>query len=404
MVSLQDLKFLEEEVIENYKQLHRHPEVGFTEFWTAEYIYQELTRYGIPARKVLGGVGVIGDITGAKPGLRVALRADIDALPIQEGDDLDYKSENAGVMHACGHDSHAAMLLGAAHYLQLHKDELEGSVRLIFQPSEEGMSVEGRIFAKAHGGAHEGGAASMVNVGCMEGVDKVFGVHCDPSQSVGHIRIARDRAMAACFRFDLIIKGKGGHGAMPDRAVDPVGALAAILAAYNGLPAREFSAIDTIVLTVGNISTNSSWNIIPEYFHVSGTTRTFNDQISEDLNVRMKELAEGICAAHRCTAEFKADRMAIATINHPEYSQKMADMACKLWGEGHGVVTDIPLMGAEDVAYMLNKAPGTFGFLGCKIEDGVARAHHNPNFKINLDMLLHGVQLHVNMAMTECKN
>ncbi len=403
MVSLQDMKFLEEEIIANYKELHRHPEIGFQEFWTAEYIEKQLTSYGIPAKRVLGGVGVIGNIVGNPDGPIIALRADIDALPMSEDSGVDFASENPGTMHSCGHDSHAAMLLGAAHYLALHKDELGGTIRLIFQPSEEGMIEGARPFAVANGGREEGGAASMVNVGAMEGVSKIYAIHNDPSLPVGHITIARDRAMAACFRFEVTIQGKGGHGAMPDKAVDPVGALAAILAAYNALPSREFSALDSAVLTVGTINTDSSWNVIPDKIVITGTTRTYSDEISERLNVRMKELAEGICAGHRCTAIFDASRMAIATINTPEESQIMADVACEIWGEGHGRVIDTPLMGAEDVAYYFKEAPGTFGFMGSGFTDGQKYYLHSPFYRLNLDALLHGAQLHVNMAMTQCK-
>ena len=397
MIPLQDLNFLQDELFENYMMLHRHPETGFHEHWTCDFIYKELTRYGIEAEKVVA-TGVIATIQGGLPGPTTAFRADIDGLPIQETSGVLFSSGTPGMMHACGHDAHVSMLLGTAHYLALHRDQLAGNVRLIFQPAEEGMTEESRKIARLNHGSENGGAASMVQLGYLDDVDRFFALHVDPELPVGTVRVCRDRTMASCDRFELIIQGKGGHGSSPDSAVDPIGALSAVLSAYNALPSREFSSLDTIVVTVGTVNTTSTWNAIPDQVRITGNIRTFDSGICDRVLTRMKDLAEGICKAHRCTAQFSSVRMAIPTINHPEAARELADTANRIFGEGCGILSDQPKMGSEDVAYYLNQVPGAFGFLGCAIPDQENAPLHSPRFCLNPNTLIRGVQLFVNMV------
>jgi amidohydrolase len=399
MISLQDLAFLEDEIQENYMALHRHPEVGFHEHWTCDFIYRELTRYGIEAEKVVA-TGVTGWIAGEKPGPTIAIRADIDALPIQEDSGVVFSSDNPGCMHACGHDSHAAMLLGAAHYFALNRDKLAGNLRLIFQPAEEGMNPESKKIARLNNGDERGGAASMVKLGYLDGVDRFFALHVDPELPIGTLHVCRDRAMASCDRFELTIQGKGGHGSSPEGAIDPIGALSAILAAYNALPSREFSSLETIVISVGTVNTVSSWNIIPDQVTLTGNIRTFNSDVCAQVLKRLKELAEGICLAHRCTADFRSTCMAIPSINDPKVAQEMAQNADRIFGEGHGILAEKPRMGSEDVAYYLNTVPGAFAFFGCAFPDEANAPLHSPRFRLNPETLIRGVQFHVNMVLS----
>ncbi|MCI8515071.1 MAG: amidohydrolase [Lachnospiraceae bacterium] len=400
MISLSELTHLENEVQENYMVLHRHPQTAFHEHWACDFIYQELTRYGIKAEKVVA-TGVVGWIPGEKPGPTVALRADIDALPIQESSDVLFSSENPGVMHACGHDAHAAMLLGTAHYFANNRDKLAGNIRLIFQPAEEGMNPETRKIAVLNNGDEKGGAASMVKLGYLNPVDRFYALHVDPELPVGVLSVCKDRAMASCDRFELTVQGKGGHGSSPEGAVDPVGALAAILAAYNALPSREFSSLETVVVTVGTVNTVSTWNAIPDSVRITGNIRTFDTGICARVIKRLKELAEGICLAHRCTADFKNTCMAIPAINNPDEAARMAKTADRIFGKGCGILAEKPRMSSEDVGYYLNAVPGAFAFFGCGFPEQENAPLHSPKFRVNPDALIRGVQLYANLLQPE---
>lgn len=397
MISLPELSYLENEIQENYMALHRHPQTAFHEHWACDFIYQELTRYGVEAEKVVA-TGVTGWIPGGKPGPTIALRADIDALPIQEASGVLFSSENPGIMHACGHDAHAAMLLGAAHYFSENRDKLAGNLRLIFQPAEEGMNPETRKIAVLNNGDERGGAASMVKLGYLDQVDRFYALHVDPELPVGAVKVCKNRAMASCDRFELTIQGKGGHGSSPEGAVDPIGALSAVLAAYNALPSREFSSLETVVVTVGTVNTVSSWNAIPDSVQITGNIRTFHTEVCAQVQKRLKELAEGICTAHRCTAVFQNTMMTLPSLNDPAESARMAQTAERIFGEGHGILDENPRMGSEDVAYYLNQVPGAFGWLGCAFPDQENAPLHSPKFRLNPEALIRGVQLYANLV------
>lgn len=397
MIKKEEILYLQDELMENFIHLHKNPELGFKEVATSRFILDKLKEYGIEAKQ-MAITGVMATIYGEKKGKTIAIRSDMDALPIKEESSVSYTSENIGVMHACGHDSHMSMLLAAAKYLNENRSKLSGNVRLIFQPAEEGLTPETRQMIVQAGGSEFGGAASMVKLGALKDVDAFFAIHVFPDIPENSLVVCRDKAMASCDKFELTIQGKGGHGSAPDNAVDPTGALAAILAAFNQLPSREFSALDSCVVTVGTVSTDSAWNIIPDKFQLTCSVRTYDEKIRDQIFVRLPEIAEHICIAHRCTAISTRTKMALPTINNPIISKKMVDVANRIFGEGKGILTDKPLVCSEDVAYYINTVPGAIGFLSVMTPDGDNYAAHNPKYCLNTECLINGVLFHINMA------
>lgn len=397
MVQMNDLESLFPELEENYKHLHQYPELGFQEHETSAYILKKLAEYGITGRQV-ARTGVIADIDGCAPGKTVAIRADMDALPIEEKCDLPYRSQNSGRMHACGHDSHVTMLLGAAHYLSSHRELFKGRVRLIFQPAEEGFDMEVLQQVCQEGGDPRGGAASMIAFGALEGVDACFALHINPTYPTGAIGVPLDRVSASSDIFELTIQGKGGHGSAPESAVDPTGALAAVITAYNALPAREVAALDSCSLSIGVIKCGEVWNAIPDSAYVQGGLRAFSNGMRDQVFQRLEEIANGICAAHRCTARFIRHEGYAPTINAPEISREMMEVGKGIFGEENTFLIEKPMMGSEDVGYYFQKVPGAMGWLGGMPEDGPV-SPHNPSFHINLGALRYGALFHINMAL-----
>lgn len=398
MIELQALNALIPELEENYKQLHQCPELGFEEQLTSKFILEKLAEYGISGRQV-SRTGVIATIEGHAPGKMIAIRADIDALPIEEQCDLPYRSRHAGRMHACGHDAHATMLLGAARYLSAHRELFCGSVRLIFQPAEEGASPETYAAIAAEGGSGRSGAESMILYGALEGVDACVALHVNPVYPAGHLAVPKDRVSASSDNFELTIQGKGGHGSTPESAIDPMGALSAIIAAFNAFPAREVSALSSCSLSIGSIKAGQAWNVIPDSVYMTGGLRAFSEEMRDQVFQRLSELASGICTAHRCTAHFIRHKGYPPAFNAPEIAQQMQAVARRSFGEDHVTELLLPMMGSEDVGYFFEQVPGAIGWLGAMPSDGPV-APHNPSFHISLDTLPYGVLFHINMALS----
>ncbi len=398
MITKNDLSYLEEEVMSNFKHLHENPELGFLEVNTSKFLIDKLKEYGIEYKQV-AITGIIATIYGDNPGKTIAIRADIDALPITEESGVPYASKKDGVMHACGHDGHMSVLLGAARYLQEHKNLLNGNVRIIFQPGEEGMTPETKQMLVDAGASPLGGAASMVQAGALEGVDGFFALHIFPEVPEGGLTVCRDKAMASCDKLEVTIQGKGGHGSAPDTAIDPTGALSSVIAAFNQLPSRELSALDNCVITIGTVSTDSAWNIIPDKFDLTCSVRTYDEKIREYVFDRLPEIAENIAKAHRCTATCVRTKMAIPTINSPIMSQRMVEVGKKVLGEDKSILTDRPLVCSEDVAYFLNTVEGAMGFLSGMDPDCENYAAHNPKYRLNPKALMNGILFEVNMAI-----
>lgn len=398
MILRENIEYLLEEVKEIYKEIHQNPELGFEEFDTSKLVAGKLREYGIEAKTVVG-TGVIGTIYGGKPGKTIALRADMDALPLSEAADVPYASKNPQKMHACGHDAHTAMLLGASRYLSEHRDRLCGNVRLIFQPAEEGASQESLNKAVEAGGSRQGGAASMICAGALENVDLCCGLHVSSMMDMGKVTCCSGRAAASSDHFELTVQGKGGHGGSPDTAVDPTTAAAEIVLAYNALPAREINPLENCVVGVGTINTDSSWNIVPDWVKISGGVRTFNLEVREKICRRLKEIAEHICLAHNCTAVFERIEGYLPMICDPEAAEFMRTIARNVLGED-AVLDAPPMMGSEDMGYYLQKVPGAFMSFGIKGPEDECLAQHNPYFKVNLNALEIGTLLHINFAVS----
>ncbi|MDR1730663.1 MAG: amidohydrolase [Synergistaceae bacterium] len=388
MVSLRDVESCREEAENYFKHLHRFPELGFEEHATSDFIAQELQSFGLEKiRTGVGKTGVTGDLLVHSNAKMLMLRADMDALPLHEASGLDYASTVSGKMHACGHDAHVAMLLGAARYLSLHREKLRANIRFVFQPAEEGPMP--------------GGAALMIEAGVMEGVSASLAAHVTPLYPVGKVMVQSRDAMASTDRFVITIRGRGGHGAMPQAAIDPTPALSELLAALNLLPARELDPLDPCVVTVGEIHTvSSSWNVIPGSVEMSGTFRAFSTEVRETVARRIGELTEGICSAHRCECEYFRDKGYHPTVNDPKMVDFVLKNVADALGKDNAVRYERPFMTGEDAGAYFRKAPGALIWIGCSSPEAKDPPNlHNPAFRVDLATLPVGICVHVSNAL-----
>jgi amidohydrolase len=388
MIFIKDLRFLKDEVEKCFKHLHQIPEPGFEERETSAFVAGKLKEYGFEAiRTGVGGTGVIADLLKDSGAKTLMLRADMDCLPLQEASGVEYASKTDGRMHACGHDAHTAMLLGAANYCAAHRGELNGNVRFVFQPAEEGPMP--------------GGAVKLIQEGVLDGVNACLAIHVSPMYPVGHLMIPIREAMASTDKFTIIIRGRGGHGAMPQAAIDPMPALSGLLAAFNSLPSRELDPLDSCVVTVGTVNTiSSAWNVIPETIELSGTYRAFSAELREAVNGRLKDLAEAIPAAHRCKGEYIRDRGYEPTINDTDTVNFVSKTLSDVLGKENIELSKRPSMGGEDAGAYFQQVPGALMWLGCSPKSAENPPNlHNPMFKVDLETLLVGVCVHVNNAI-----
>ena len=362
------------------RHFHMHPESSMEEFETCKRIQQELTEIGVPFRMVQD-IGVIADITGGKPGKTVALRADIDALEIQEINDVPYKSTVPGKMHACGHDTHAAMLLGAAKVLNGMKDELAGTVRLIFQPAEESL----------------GGARIMIDAGCLEGVDRIFGIHISSSFPRGKADCESGPRLAAADMIRVEIEGVSGHGSRPDLAVDAVVATAAIVMNLQAMVAREFNPLDSVVVTVGEMHAGTRVNIIANKGLLDLSIRSFLPETREKLRETIRRIAIGTGEAMRCKVVCTDVYGTPPCINEEASTVIARDVIQSVLGED-SLLNREKATGSEDFAYYVEKIPGTFCMLGASPKSGPVSAHHEL-FDVDEDALQDGVALYTLFAL-----
>lgn len=352
-----------EEMVEIRRYLHMHPEVSFKETKTAKYIQDFYTNLGIPFQANVGGNGVVARVKGALPGKTVALRADFDALPIQDEKDVPYKSTVDGVMHACGHDGHTATLLILARTINELKEELAGEYVFIHQHAEE--------YAP-------GGAKPMIEAGCLDGVDAIFGTHLWSLFPLGSIEYKAGPIMAAADRFEITIQGKGGHGANPHQAIDAIVVASQLVVNLQQLVARRVDPTQSAVLSVGSFVAENAFNIIADNVKLAGTVRTFDADVRDLMERELERVLEGTCLAADCTYTLEYTRGYPPVINHKEETEFLAMIAGDVPGVELVKESELLMIG-EDFGYYMEEIPGTFFFTGA-MPEGEAFPHHSPNF------------------------
>ena len=386
-------------VVEWRRHFHENPELGNREFKTAAYIEKHLRKLGLEVETGVGITGVIGILKGGKPGKVLALRADIDALPVTERNDLPFKSkvvteflgETTGVMHACGHDTHTAILMGVAEVLAKNKDQVAGTVKFIFQPAEEGPPP-----------GEKGGALLMVEEGVLKNpdVDAIFGLHINSATPVGQVRYKTGGIMASAQRFVITVKGKQTHGSQPWSGVDPVYISSKIIDGIQSIISRESNLLkEAAVVSVGKIKSGVRFNIIPESAELIGTIRTLDYDMRDHIEKRMHEMIPAIAEAYGGTAEVSISESTDITFNDPELVAQMLPSMKKALGKENVLLTKATT-GAEDFSYFSREVPGFYFFLGGMTPGNETPfPHHTPDFFIDENGLIHGVKVLTQMSL-----
>lgn len=373
-----------EELVATRREIHRHPELKYEEQRTAGLVDQRLQSLGYATQTGLGKTGVTSLLEGAAEGPCVLLRADMDALPLQELNEVEYASQNAGVMHACGHDGHTACLLGAARVLQRIERPARGSIKLMFQPAEEGGN----------------GALAMIEDGVLENpkVDAAFGLHLWNHLDVGKVAVVDGPFMASVDEFTIRVTGTGGHGAMPHEARDPVLAAAHIVTALQQVVARNVHPLQSAVVTVGRIQGGDAFNIIPETVELAGTMRSFDRDVWEELPEHLERTVVHTAAAFGCTVDIDLQRMMKPTVNDPEMAALVREVATEIVGAEN--IVDEQTMGGEDFSEVLERVPGCYFFVGSRNEEeGKVHPHHSPYFDIDERALPIGTRILTGVAL-----
>ena len=366
-----------EKIVEWRRHFHENPELSGEEVETSKYIQEQLFNMGIPFNANVFQYAVIGEIKGAHPGKTVALRADMDALPVTEQTGLPFASKNTGKMHACGHDSHMAILLGAAAVLNSIKDQLHGTVKLVFQPAEESGTIRG--------------AYHIVETGVLEGVEEIFGLHVWPDLPVGTVGLRKGNLMAASDRFDVHIKGKATHGAMPHLGTDAIVAAANWIVNVQSIVARETDPMENLVCTIGTFKSGERYNVGAEDAYLEGTCRTYNPAKRDYIENRLIESLKALDLMFGTTSVIDYQRGHSATINDADSIDHLTKVGTEYLGEEAIVLPEVPAMTAEDFSAYLNKYKGAFIWLGTGYEGNPA-LHHN-KFAIDESVLQTGVTL-----------
>jgi amidohydrolase len=360
------------------RDIHAHPELSFEETRTADLVAGLLTQWGIPIHRGLGRTGVVGILKNGSSDRTVGLRADMDALPMTEANTFAHASRHAGKMHACGHDGHTTMLLGAAQQLARHRN-FDGTVYLIFQPAEE----------------HGGGAREMMRDGLFERfpMEAVFGMHNMPGIPAGHFASSPGPVLASSNEFRVVVRGKGGHGAMPHLAIDPIPAAALILQSFQTIISRNKKPLETAVISVTTINAGKATNVIPDTCEMTGTVRCYTRETLDLIERRMGEIAHGIAAAHGAQCEFEFQRIYPSTVNHAAETAFAREVLSELVGPER-LIAQAPIMAAEDFAFMLESVPGSYCFIGNGDGEHRESGHghgpclvHNTSYDFNDDLL-----------------
>lgn len=368
--------------VEMRREFHMHPEPSMEEERTSDRVLEELEKLGLKAEKV-AGTGVVAVIEGKEPGKTIALRADMDALELEEENDVPYKSKNEGLMHGCGHDAHTAGLLTAAKIIYDLKDQFKGRVKLLFQPGEEVAQ----------------GAKALVEAGVLDDVDAVMGIHVWNELEVGKLSIESGPRMAAVNQFIINVIGKGGHGSMPHQGVDALTAAAAVVMNLQSLVSREISPLDPSVLSVGIFKSGSRFNVLPGKAYLEGTTRCFSDELNDNFPEMIERVASETAASYRAEIEMEYNKMTLPCSNDKELAELGQKSAADLFGEdclAHVEKTT----GGEDFSFYQAEVPGVFAFVGAKNEDKLEyHPHHHPGFNIDENALKVSSALYAKFAL-----
>ncbi len=366
-------------LVEIRRTIHMNPELGFEEVETSKLVAGWLEKFGLRVQRGLAKTGVVGLLQGEKGGKTVAIRADMDALPLEEANQVPYRSKVKGKMHACGHDGHVTILLGVARLFSSIRERVKGNIKWVFQPAEEGG----------------GGGRIMVEEGALEnpGVDAIFGAHLFPDLQLGKVGIHEKEGLAATDRVIIKILGKGGHGAYPHLSRDPILAAGHLITQIHSIVSRNIAPLDSAVVTIGKVSGGTAFNIIPDEVELLGTVRSLTPRVREELKSRLEQVTQGVAGSFDLDYRFDYQYGYPALVNDPEMSHLVASACAK--GIGKENVEFIrPSMGGEDFAYYLQKVPGSFFRLGCRNEEkGIVHPFHSSSFDIDEDVLPFGVEM-----------
>ena len=367
------------------RDFHTHPELGFTEIRTGGIVARELEALGLEVTKGIGKTGVVGLLEGCKPGPTLLLRFDMDALPITEDTNAEYASQTPGIMHACGHDGHTAIGLTVAKLLQAQRNELAGSVKFCFQPSEEGFN-----------GEEVGGAEMMMRDGVLDGpkVDKTLSLHLWNEQPLGWIHVAQGPVMAGAEQFTIKLTGKGGHGAMPHVTIDPIAAAAQIITALQSIVSRNVAPLQAAVVSVTQVHSGTAFNVIPQEAELTGTIRSFDLSIRKIVLERFEQIIRGIAESMQCKAEIETVRVTPALINNDAVAMIVQETARRVLPDSELNTSPYLTMGAEDMAFMQEKVDGCYFFIGSNNKERhLDYGHHHPKFDFDEEALTYGAAL-----------
>ncbi|MEB3356516.1 MAG: M20 family metallopeptidase [Synechococcales bacterium] len=377
-----EIQALQPRLVDWRRRIHQLPELAFRERLTAQFVSQQLQQWQIEHQTGIAETGIVAVIPGDRPGPVLAIRADMDALPIHEANQVPYRSQHDGIMHACGHDGHTAIALGTAHYLAQHRQDFAGTVKLIFQPAEEGP----------------GGAKPMIEAGALQNpdVDAIIGLHLWNRLPLGTVGVRSGALMAAVELFDCIIQGKGGHGAMPDQTIDSIVVGAQVVNALQTIVARNVDPLKAGVVTVGEFHAGKAHNVIADSAKLSGTVRYFDPVLEGFFQKRVAEIIAGVCQSHGATYHLDYWQLYPATVNDGGMADLVRSVAETVVETPAGVVPECQTMGGEDMSFFLQQVPGCYFFLGSANADrGLDFPHHHPRFDFDETALSMGVEMFV---------
>jgi amidohydrolase len=381
-----EIEILQPNLVEWRRKFHQRPELGFSEKLTAEFVSQKLTQWGIDHHTGIAKTGIVATITGKQPGRVLAIRADMDALPIQEENEVPYRSQHDGIMHACAHDGHTAILLGVAYYLSQHRD-FAGTVKLIFQPAEEGL----------------GGAKAAIASGALQDVEAIIGLHLWNNLPLGTVGVRDGALMAASESFDCKIFGKGGHGGLPHQTIDAIVVVTHVINILQTLVSRNLNPLESAVVTIGRLLSGTKRNVIADTAEFSGTVRYFNPGLKDFFPQRIEQVIAGVCQLHEASYEFNYEPVSPPVINDAEIAFLVRSVALSVMEIPQQVIPNCQTMAGEDMALYLQKVPGCFFFLGSANQaKGLAFPHHHPRFDFDETALSIGVEIFVRCVETFC--